>query len=177
MRQMLALFLVGAALALGAKAAAENPMNHEQHMGSLVVDGRELVSSPPPMRQHMLRNMREHLEAVSDVLAAMADEKYAEAGAIASARLGMDSPAAAGCRTDSTGTSAKVSPTPDIDQHMQQLMPQGMRNLGLAMHQAASDFAIEATKAARTGDGKASLTALSGIIAQCTACHGAYRLR
>lgn len=177
MRQMLALFLVVAALAIGVKATAQNPMHHEQHMGSLAVDSRESVSFPPPMRQHMLRNMREHLEAVSAILTAMAEEKYAEAAAVASTRLGMDSPAAAGCRSDRVGDSPKMSPTPDMDQHMRQLMPEGMRNLGLAMHQAASDFAIEATKAAESGDGKSTLAALSRITAQCTTCHAAYRVQ
>jgi cytochrome c556 len=60
---------------------------------------------------------------------------------------------------------------------MTQLMPEGMRQMGRAMHQAASDFAIEATKAAESGDGKATLAALSRITAQCTACHAAYRVQ
>jgi cytochrome c556 len=150
-------------------------MEH-QHTAALSIDARELVNFPPPMRQHMLANMRGHLNALSDILTALAQDKYAQAAELAEASLGMNSPAAAGCRVDDA-EAAKVSPVPNMDQHMTQLMPEGMRQMGRAMHQAASDFAIEATKAAESGDGKATLAALSRITAQCTACHAAYRVQ
>ncbi len=43
---------------------------------------------------------------------------------------------------------------------MAQFMPEGMRKLGLAMHQSASDFGTEAPKAAKTGDGRPASAAL-----------------
>jgi hypothetical protein len=177
MPRILPSILAAVALTACVTADAQDPAMHQQHMAELGVDGRQLIEFPAPMRQHMLANMRGHLQALSDILAALANDQHAQAAAIANARLGMDSPAAAGCKLEDADDDPKISPLPNMDQHMLQLMPAGMRKFGLAMHQAASDFANEATKAATSGDGKATLAALSRITAQCTACHAAYRVQ
>mgnify|MGYP006297048765 CR=1 FL=1 len=54
-------------------------------------DDRQAVSLPPPMHAHMLANMRDHLEAMGEIQAALADEDFATAADIAEARLGMSS--------------------------------------------------------------------------------------
>ena len=175
MPRILPVILAAVALTVGVRADGQDPTMHQQHMAGLVVDGRQLIEFPAPMRQHMLANMRGHLNALSDILAALAKDDYHEAAALADTQLGMNSPSAAGCRMEDSD-APKMSPAPDMDQHMMQLMPESMRKIGLAMHQAASDFATEATEAAESGDGKLTLTALSRITAQCTACHAAYRV-
>ena len=55
-------------------------------------------------------------------------------------------------------------------------MPEPMRAIGTAMHRAASRFAIGARDAEVTGDLAATFNGLSGIMAQCVACHAAFRV-
>ncbi len=64
-----------------------------------------------------------------------------------------------------------------MEQIMAQFMPEGMRKLGLAMHQSASDFGTEAPKAAKTGDGRPASAALAHMTQQCAACHSAYKVQ
>jgi hypothetical protein len=45
-----------------------------------------------------------------------------------------------------------------------------MRTIGLAMHQAARDFAVEVDKVAKSGNPKPALVALSKVTQQCAAC-------
>jgi len=52
-------------------------------------------------------------------------------------------------------------------------MPEAMRGIGLAMHTAASGFAV----AAKTHDSKTTMEALSRITPNCVACHAAYRVQ
>lgn len=176
MPRILPVILAAVELTVCVKADAQDPIIHQQHMAGLVVDSRQLIEFPAPMRQQMLANMRDHLQALSDILAASADDQYAQAAAIANARLGMDSPAAAGCKLEDADDHPNMSLLPNMDLHMTQLMPAGMRKIGLAMHQAASDFAVEATKAAESGDAKPAFAALSRVTEQCVACHAAYRV-
>ncbi len=52
-------------------------------------------------------------------------------------------------------------------------MPETMRGIGLAMHTAASEFAV----VAQTHDSKKAMEALSRITSNCVACHTAYRVQ
>lgn len=134
-------------------------------------DSRQVVDFPPPMRQHMLGNMRAHLAALGDILQALSTGDDATAAKIAETRLGLDSPGAAACNPN---RSANASPMASM---MAEHMPEEMRNLGLAMHVSASKFAVEATKAQTSHDPKPALAALSDITQRCVACHAAYRLK
>ena len=130
------------------------------------------------MREHILFNMRDHLNAVSEILAAMSSGYYADAAKIAKTRLGMDSPAAEACKAPSaTSGATRMSQPMNMHQVMAQYMPEGMRKAGLAMHQAASDFATEAGKAEKSGDAKPAYAALARVTQQCTACHAAFRVQ
>jgi len=118
-------------------------------------DERQLVDMPPMMQNHMLANMRDHLAAISEILASLADGHFDQAADIAEQRLGMSSMQAHGAG------------------HMAPLMPQGMRHNGRQMHQAASRFA----RTAQEGEPAAAYKALSEVTAACVACHAAYRIR
>lgn len=125
-------------------------------------DGRELVSLPPMMQDHMLANMRDHLASLNEILALLAVEKYDQAASVAEKRLGMSSLGLHGAA------------------HMAPYMPEPMRAAGEAMHHAASRFALSAQDAdiERSYDGMRNLAgALGEITAACTACHAAYRIR
>ncbi len=125
-------------------------------------DGRELVKLPPMMQEHMLANMRDHLVALNDLLAALAEGDVDNATAIAEKRLGMSSLSLHGA------------------EQLSKFMPQGMAMLGTRMHHAASRFVIVA-RDAELDPGRESqrnvYKALQEITDNCNACHQTYRIR
>ncbi len=149
--------LAAAALAACAAPAGTAPMH--AHAAAPAADAREAVRFPPMLREHTLANMREHLATLAAIQSALSEGGYDRASTLAETRLGLSSLEAHGAH--------EVAP----------YMPPGMQALGMAMHRAASRFAIAATNAGATGDVRPALDALSGLTAQCVACHGAYRLQ
>lgn len=111
------------------------------------------------MRDHMLANMRDHLEAIHGIHRALASRDFELAADIGEQRLGMSSLASHGA------------------EHMAPHMPAGMRAIGTAMHRAASRFAATARESAIDGDMARALRALSEVTDQCVACHAGYRVR
>ena len=120
-------------------------------------DSRELVKMPAPMQAHLLGNMRDHLSAIADIQSALGAGEFDRAAQIAEARIGMSSLEAHGAA------------------HMAPYMPKPMQEIGTRMHRAASQFALVAQESAVDGNPQRALVALSGITAQCVACHDAYR--
>ncbi len=148
MRCLASLVFCAAVFAAGSAASAE--------------DDRELVPLPEPMQAHMLANMRDHLQALDEMLAALAAGDADAAGRIAETRIGMSS-------LDDHGAA-----------HMAPFMPKPMQDAGTSMHRAASRFAlvvqdadVEQTYAAQ----RKVFGALQEIVAACNACHAAYKLR
>ena len=122
--------------------------------GAAEKDVRQKVKLPPQMRTHMLANMRDHLQALSEIQAALAAKQLDRAADIAETRIGMTS-------LTSHGAS-----------HMAQHMPKGMQDIGTEMHHAASRFA----RVAHEGDGQKALENLAQVTQQCVACHAGYRV-
>lgn len=125
-------------------------------------DERVLVDMAAPMQEHLLGNMRDHLHALDDILAALADDDARRAGAIAEARLGMSS-------LDDHGAA-----------HMAPFMPEDMRAAGTELHHAASRFSQAAANAdvEQTVEAQRSVfAALQSITATCNTCHDGYRIR
>lgn len=154
----------GLAFALSAAAApAERehsmPMNHEAMRPAEIKDTRELVHFPPPLLEHELANMRDHLITLSRIQEYLAQHEFDKAGKLAETRLGMSSFGLHGAH--------EVAP----------YMPKGMQEAGTAMHRAASRFAIATQKAAIDNDVGHALGALNEVTQACVACHAAYRLR
>jgi len=121
-------------------------------------DPRELVELPPPMREHMLANMRDHLLAIETITRLLAEGRYGEAADTAEERLGMGAMQAHG------------------GHHMAPFMPERMRTVGTAMHRAASRFAMAARDAEVDGNLAGAFAGLSEVMQQCVACHAAYRV-
>lgn len=156
-----------------AVAAQHDPqMKHQGHMAMSAPDGRQMVQFPQPMQTNFLGNMRDHMQTLDGIIQAMAAGDHATAAKLAKERLSLDSPSAAGCKPKPAGQSAIPEPG-SMDEMMAKHMPEPMRNIGLSMHTAASEFAEKA--AAR--DNAASMAALGKITQSCVACHSAYRLR
>jgi cytochrome c556 len=129
---------------------------------ALAEDGRQLVRLPPPMQEHMLGSMRDHLATLNDIIGDVADGKYDDAAKLAEQNLGMSSLAAHGAA------------------HMAPFMPQQMQDIGTSMHRAASRLVIVLQDAA-VSPGEQSIRdvnrALHDVTATCTACHASYRIR
>jgi hypothetical protein len=122
-------------------------------------DARQLVQMPAPMQEHMMANMRDHLVAMGEIQAALANGKFEQAADIAEKRIGMSS-------LEAHGAS-----------HMAPYMPKPMREIGNSMHRAASQFARIAQEASLDNDLPKTLAALSDLTQKCTACHAGYRIR
>ena len=125
-------------------------------------DSRALVQLPEMMQAHMLANMRDHLAALSEILASLAENKFDAAAKVAEQRLGMSS-------LERHGGS-----------HMAPFMPKPMQEIGTGMHRAASRFAIVAQNASVTPsfDGMRDVfRALHDVTVTCTGCHAGYRIR
>ena len=147
-----------AACACALVASAQVPAHHNAPAADQQ-DARQRVDFPGPMRLHTITSMRDHLLALQEINDALSRNAFDKAAAIAEQRLGMSSLERHGAP------------------HIAPYMPQGMQDIGTAMHRAASRFAVEAQNAGVTNDVRPALAALGAVMQQCVACHAAYRLQ
>jgi hypothetical protein len=138
---------------------ASHGMGEAPGRNAQAADRRQQVEFPAELRDHTLANMRDHLGALQEIQAALAKGRFEEAAEVSERRLGMSS-------LESHGAH-------DVAKHM----PQGMQDIGTAMHRSASRFAIAAQDAAAANDVKPALASLAEVTATCVACHAAYRLK
>ena len=144
-------------------AAAQHHGHGSAHRSAMsanpVPEARQFVKFPPPIVDHTLSNMRDHLQALQEILSHLGTAQPDAAAKIAESRLGMSS----------------------LSQHgaheVAKFMPKGMQDAGNAMHRAASRFAIAAQDAGVTGDLKPAFSGLADITAACVGCHAGYRLK
>jgi hypothetical protein len=125
-------------------------------------DARELVHLPPPMQEHMLANMRDHLATLNEIIGDIADDKFDAAAKVSEQRLGMSSLSLHGAA------------------HLAPYLPQPMQDIGTSMHHAASRLVIVLQDASITPTVDAMRDvnrALHAVTSACEACHAAYRVR
>lgn len=115
------------------------------------MDTRKPVPLIPMMAQHQKQNMRDHLQAVQEMVVALAADDFA-AVQKASARIGSSPEMAMMCS------------------HMGMGAP-GFTDQALGFHQTADTIAV----AAKKKDRKAVLRALGETLATCTACHATWK--
>lgn len=130
-----------------------------QHAAPSAEDTRIEVAFPPALKEHTLSNMRDHLAALQEIQAALAQEDFLAAGKVAEERLGLSSLGLHG--------ASEVA----------KYMPQGMQDAGTGMHRAASRFMLAAQQADVTGELKSAVGALAELTAQCVGCHAGYKLK
>jgi hypothetical protein len=162
--------LLGIGVAAGASAQDHDPSMHQHdhgmsrdepakmHGADPIVDTRQMVYFPNQLRERTLANMRDHLLSLQQVHEALSTLDYDKAADIAEHRLGMSSLGLHGAH------------------EVAKYMPQGMQDIGTAMHRSASRFAAAAQESAATGDIKPTLAALSRLSGACVACHASYRV-
>ncbi len=155
----LLLAALGAAALAATTPARADPQHEHMHPMEAPNDARQAVQFPADLKEHTLANMRDHLLTLQRIQGALAKGSFDAAAGISESRLGLSSLELHGAR------------------EVAKFMPQGMQDAGTAMHKAASRLALAAQNAGATGDVKPALAALSGVTAQCVACHAAYRLK
>lgn len=115
------------------------------------LDQRRPVPLLPQMAQHQKQSMRDHLEAVQELVAAAAVSDF-EKVALSAKRMGF---------SESMGRMCE---------HMGAAAP-GFTEQALGFHHAADEIAV----AAKKQDGAAVLAALSKTLQACTTCHATYK--
>lgn len=142
------LLVVG--LTLAVPVAAEEGATSSGR-GPATFDARAPVPLTPMMAEHQKRNMREHLAAVQEIVAALAADDLAAARA-AARKIGFSDAMAQMC------------------QHMGAGAP-GFTDMALAFHRTADTIG----DAADRGDAKGALRALTDTLGKCVGCHAAFR--
>jgi len=117
------------------------------------LDQRRAVPLLPMMAQHQKQNMREHLEAVQEVVAAASVSDF-DRVASAAKRLGY---------SDAMGRMCE---------HMGAGAP-GFTEQAIAFHHTADEIAAAAVRR----DSAGVLSSLSKTLAACTACHASFKQR
>lgn len=117
------------------------------------LDQRRPLPLLPMMAHHQKQNMREHLVAVQEVVAAAAARDF---GKVAEAARRIGSSEAMGQMCEHLGAGAP-----------------GFTEQALAFHRTADGIA----DAAHQGNAEAVLAALASTLAACTACHATYKQR
>jgi hypothetical protein len=153
--------LIVAAAMVGLSACSQPTASPQRP--AVADDGRTIVEMPPKMVSQFQFSMRDYLQTISDIQGNMAKGQFEQAGDLAEQKLGMS----AHRRAES------VRPQPDLVKYL----PPAMRGAGESMHSAASGFAVAAKKAAKTGQTAEAWETMSTLVANCNACHNAYRLR
>ncbi|MEW5727621.1 MAG: hypothetical protein AB1918_07325 [Pseudomonadota bacterium] len=137
-------FLALAALLLGFAAPA------------LAEDVRTPIKLAPEIRAQLREEMRGHMEALDDIIAALAARDFPRASAGARASLGVGGGKGLG-----------------------RFMPVEFRQMGMEMHRSALDFADAAGAVAgepAAADWQKAMSALATLSATCRGCHGAFRI-
>ena len=125
-------------------------------------DSRQLVKLPKNIESKMLINMRDHIAALDDVIAAVQAEEYDKAGQIAESRLGWSSLVRRG------------------DQEVTKHWAAPMQKMADEMYRSASNFVIVAQNASviETKESyKEVVGAIQKITSACRGCHGVFRVR
>lgn len=168
-------------------------------------DNRIAVEMPEAVQEHFLKKMREHLESLDAIIAAMADEDLELAAGIADDKFakhggkhGHAGDEAAQGKSDDKGHQKRNRQTGEHgsghnegehdyqkgkndteathNEHKRLRMGQYMPEPMKMMGQSMHEAAIEFSVVAREGDTAHTLRAFSKISASCVACHQAYRI-
>jgi len=148
--------------------AADAPAAPGMGMGKMMMGGgmqpvaeaRESAGIPEQMKPQHLARMRSHLEAVHDIIDAMARGEFDKASE--TARTGLAMSGMGGGQGMGQGGGMGMC---------KGMSNEEFKSLGMAFHESAGKLA----DVLKTGDEKKSLQALSNTTNYCIQCHAAYR--
>ncbi|HKI61319.1 MAG TPA: cytochrome c [Mariprofundaceae bacterium] len=184
MKTWIMLGVVSLALCSGNALAADAPAAPgmgRMMMGNgmpAVADERESAGIPEQMKARHLARMRSHLEAVHDIIEAIAAGEFDKASEVA--RTGLAMAGMGGGR--GMGKGMGMGPGQGMGPGMcggpnknagmcQGMSNEGFKSLGMAFHESAGKLA----EVLKTGDEKESLRALGNTVNYCIQCHATYR--
>ena len=120
------------------------------HMMNTDSDKRTSLQLPEAMKASQLAMMREHLEAVNNIIADLSTGKFDAASKIAHQKLGL---------------------TPEMKKMCNMFGNDDFRTLGLTFHKSADHLG----DVLKTGNLKRSLSALHTTMNSCVQCHATFR--
>jgi len=149
---------VSALIALLLAATTAHAQDPEAGSPQAIKDPRAIVVKlPENLHITTLGHMRDHLLALQQITAFLAEHKFTEAADTAEQRLGLSSMQVHGA------------------QDLAPLLPPAMRMLGHQMHQAASDLAVAARDANEDKQLEPVLKSLAAVESSCVSCHSVFR--
>lgn len=157
MKRMLATAAAIVFLATGISFAAEHDhMQHEMMMKQegQKSDDRTELKIPAPVKAMQKKMMRQHMDTLSEITAALAANDLNKAAEVAKTKLGWNQEEEKKC-----SMVEKMTGEPDFTK------------LGKAVHQKADELA----DAAKAGNRDKALAAMSELINNCNACHSKFR--
>ncbi|NJL07981.1 MAG: hypothetical protein HC900_06750 [Methylacidiphilales bacterium] len=122
---------------------------------ALAEDSRTKLDLPPDMREQFMQEMRNHMAALDGVIQLLAGGQPKEAGALARKEMAMGHGRGFG-----------------------RYMPIEFRELGLAYHRSAEEFARLTDKLPAKPSAEQWVELMGGlgaVTANCAGCHGAFR--
>jgi cytochrome c' len=139
-------------------------------------DNRQIIEMPQQTKQVFLSNMRGHMEALDQIIAALAKADLDEAAAIAETTMGVAG-VGQGKKWQCDDSDGNHGHKHDQSEHKKngfgKLMPAEMKAMGMNLHIAADNFA----NVARQGDRGEAYKALRQISASCVACHQSFGVK
>ena len=156
MKKILSIAAAITFLTAGVSLADEHAQMHEMMMkkGGPKTDDRTELKIPPPMKVMQKGMMRQHLDTISEITAALAINDLNKAGDIAKSKLGWNPEEEKRCSL--VGQMAGES----------DFVP-----LGKAVHLKADELA----DTAKAGNRDKALVLLSELITNCNTCHQKFR--
>lgn len=155
MKRMLFTVFAATFLMAGISFAEEGQMHEMMHkQGGPKADERTELKIPAPMKVMQKGMMRQHMDTVAEITAALAANDLNKAAEVAKNRLGWNQEEEKRC-----STVEKMTGEADFTK------------LGKAVHQKADELA----EAAKAGNRDNALAALSELITNCNACHMKFR--
>jgi hypothetical protein len=122
-------------------------------------DARQLAPLPAPAQEVLRQEMLDNMVAINDIASLLAAGSVKEAGELAEKRLGF--------------TAMGKNRSLPLEARPGAHMPPTMHAIGIASHEAASEFA----RVAASGDRDRALALLPTLTATCVSCHLTYRIR
>lgn len=158
MKQFMMMLAAMVCMASPLLAEDMHQMHHEGMQGmamyhadaSGAADSRTSLNLPAPMGRKQLTMMREHLQAVHDIIAYIAAGEFDDASKTAHEKLGL---------------------TPEMKNMCNMFGNDDFRSLGLAFHQSADELG----EVLKSKDVNRSLQALHKTMNYCISCHATFR--
>jgi len=132
-------------------------------------DERESAGIPEPMKARHLERMRSHLEAVHDIVDAMARGAFGQASKTARQELAMRPGMGKGM--DGKGMGMGKGMGDGMMCSKGGMTSEDFKSIGMAFHESAGKLADVLEK----GDVKESLNALGNTMNYCIQCHATFR--